>query len=122
MAAVLGFQVDQKVLLALLVGAVGLFVAWWRSVTSWEKIAGSYAKTLPPGKWGLPYIGEFLEFMFTQKYNHGQFVEKRKAMYALNSVIPSREFSISISIVPLAQSPCTKRNCDDLSSLILLED
>lgn len=93
MAAVLGFQVDQKVLLALLVGAVGLFVAWWRSVTSWEKIAGSYAKTLPPGKWGLPYIGEFLEFMFTQKYNHGQFVEKRKAMYALNSVIPS-EFMI----------------------------
>jgi len=81
MAAVLGFQVDQKVLLALLVGAVGLFVAWWRSVTSWEKFAGSYAKTLPPGKWGLPYVGEMIEFMFTQKYNHGQFVEKRKAMY-----------------------------------------
>jgi len=60
---------------------VGLVVLWWRRATSFQRVAGSYYSTLPPGKWGLPILGEFMEFMFTQKHNHGQFVEARKAKW-----------------------------------------
>ena len=66
--------------MALAVGVIGLVLVWWRSDTSFKKVAGpSHYKTLPPGKWGLPIVGEFIEFMFTQQHNHGHFVETRKA-------------------------------------------
>lgn len=72
---------DPKVAVALAVGVIGLIAMWWRRATSFKRVAGSYYSTLPPGKWGFPLVGEFIEFMLTQKYNHGQFVEARKAKY-----------------------------------------
>lgn len=65
---------------ALTVGVVGLVLVWWRNATSFKRVAGpAYYSTLPPGNWGLPIVGEFIEFMFTQQRNHGEFVETRKA-------------------------------------------
>lgn len=72
-------EMDPKVAVALAVGVIGLIAMWWRRATSFKRVAGSYYSTLPPGKWGFPLVGEFIEFMLTQKYNHGQFVEARKA-------------------------------------------
>lgn len=70
---------DSRMAMAVAVGVVGVVAVWWRMATSFQRAAGSYYKTLPPGKWGFPIVGEFLEFMFTQKHNHGHFVEARKA-------------------------------------------
>lgn len=74
-------ELDPKLAVALAVGVISLVALWWRRATSFQRVAGSYYSTLPPGKWGLPFVGEFLAFAFTQQKNHGQFVDSRKAKY-----------------------------------------